>query len=358
MQKIDKSNTFAFYTNVKDHYKKSLENAQKISLGYQKPQNVVIAGMGGSAIGGELLKDFTRGDMQVPLEISREYKLPAYADKRSLVILASYSGDTEENLSSLLDALQRKCMVFCVSSGGNLIKYAEKLGLPHLQVQGGMPPRAALPHMLMPLLVCMEKLGFAPDFSADFSEATALLEKVSSENAPKVPLSKNFAKNLAVNVNGAIPAVYGFGVYRGVALRFKQQFNENAKVPSKWETFSELNHNETMGWEGARELAKCYAVVFLRDKAEPVEIRSRIETTKALMQPNVPKMFEVWAQGKSSLARMLSTILVGDFTSVYLAMLRNVDPTPVNTVTAMKEKIEQNGVKKKILEQLERYASK
>ncbi|MCW4010098.1 MAG: bifunctional phosphoglucose/phosphomannose isomerase [Candidatus Bathyarchaeota archaeon] len=358
MQKIDKSSTINFYVNAASHYRQSLENAQKIKLDYPTPKNIVVAGMGGSAIGGELLKDYTRTTAKVPVEVSRHYHLPAYADKKTLAVLASYSGDTEETLSSFLDAVNRGCMVFCVSSGGNLIKYAKKLNVPRLQVQGGMPPRAALPHMLMPQLKCMEKLNLIPSFADEFVEAEALLKKVSSENAPVTPAGGNVSKTLAAKINGAIPAVYGFGVYRSVALRFKQQFNENAKVPSKWEIFSELNHNETMGWEGAKELARCYAIVFLRDKAEPVEIHSRIENTKALIQPTVPKMFEVWAQGKSSLAKMLSTSLVGDFASVYLAMLRNVDPTPVKTITVMKKKNEQNGVKQKILQELEKLASK
>jgi glucose/mannose-6-phosphate isomerase len=358
MQKIDKDNAVEFYVKAADHYMKSAANASKIKLDYPTPKNVILAGMGGSAIGGELLKDYTRDAAPVPIEISREYHLPAYADKKSLVILASYSGDTEETLSSFLDALKRRCMVFCVSSGGNLIKYARKLNVPYLQVRAGMPPRAAMPHMFMPLLSCMKNLGMISDFSAEFSETLKLLEKVSAENAPIKPASGNFAKTLALNLNGVIPAVYGFGFYRGVALRYKQQFNENAKMPAKWETFSELNHNETMGWEGAKELAKCYGVVFLRDKAEPVEITSRIETTRALMESSVPKMVEVWAQGESRLAKMLSTILVGDFTSIYLAMLRNMDPTPVHTVEVMKEKIERNGVKQKILQELEKLAAK
>jgi glucose/mannose-6-phosphate isomerase len=210
--------------------------------------------------------------------------------------------------------------------------------------------------MFMPLLKVMEKIGAAPKSLEEFSEATRLLEKVSTENAPEKPASENFAKTLALNLNGASPVVYGFGLYRGVALRFKQQFNENSKVPAKWEAFSELNHNETMGWENPKELAKNFAVVFLRDKEEPKAIRSRIETTQALMKQAAPKMFEVWAQGKSNLAKMLSTILVGDFASVYLASLRGVDPTPVHTVTVMKEKIEHNGVKKKILDELEKIA--
>ena len=358
MRKIDKSNMFGFCVNAADHYKESAENAKRIKIDYPTPENVIIAGMGGSAIGGELLKDYTRQFAKVPIEISREYHLPAYAGKRSLVILASYSGDTEETLSSFVDALNRQCMVFCVSSGGNLVKYAKKLSVPYVEVKGQMPPRAAMPHMLLPLLTCTEKIGLTPKFTEDLLETTKLLEKVSTNNAPSKPASENFAKTLAQNLDRVAPAVYGFGLYRGVALRYKQQFNENAKVPAKWETFSELNHNETMGWEKPKNLAKCYAAIFLRDKIEPVEIRSRIETTKTLMQPNLPKIYEVWAQGKSNLAKMLSTILIGDFASVYLAMLRKMDPTPVATVTVMKEKIEQNGVKQKILEKLEKLSAK
>ena len=358
MRKIDKSNMLAFCVDAADNYRKSAECAGKIKLDYPSPKNVIIAGMGGSAIGGELLKDFTRASAQVPIEVNREYCLPQYADKKSMVILASYSGDTEETLSGFLDAVKRKCMICCISSGGNLIKYAQKLNVPYVRVQGGMPPRAAMPHMFMPLLKCIGKMYDATDFLEDFSEATKLLEKVSHENSPDIPASKNFAKTLALNLNGTAPAVYGFGIYRGVALRFKQQFNENAKVPAKWETFSELNHNETMGWENPKELAKCYSVVFLRDKSEQTEIRTRIETTQALMQPKLPNMFEVWARGKSNLAKMLSTVLVGDFASVYLALLREEDPSPVKTVDAMKEKIERNGIKKKILAELEKLSAK
>ncbi|MCW4018302.1 MAG: bifunctional phosphoglucose/phosphomannose isomerase [Candidatus Bathyarchaeota archaeon] len=356
MRKIDQNNNIDVYIHAAENYRESAENAKNLKLNYSTPRNVIVAGMGGSAIGGELLKDYVRGTSKVPVEVSRDYHLPAYADKNTLVVLASYSGGTEETLSSFLDAVKRKCMVLCVSSGGDLIKYAQKLGVPYLQVRGGMQPRAALPHMFMPLLTSMEKVGVAPDFSAEFAESTKLLEKVSSENAPGKPAGENFAKTLALNLYGVIPAVYGFGIYRGVALRFKQQFNENAKVPAKHETFSELNHNEVMGWEGNKEFARCYGVVFLRDKQEPLEIQSRIETTHALMQSSVAKVFEVWAQGKSNLAKMLSTILVGDFTSIYLAMLRNVDPTPVHTISLMKEKIEENGVKQKILQEIEKLA--
>jgi glucose/mannose-6-phosphate isomerase len=210
----------------------------------------------------------------------------------------------------------------------------------------------------VPLLKCAEKIGLVSKFSEDLREATKILEKISKENAPEKPAKDNFAKTLALNLNGAVPVVYGFGIYRGVAMRFKQQFNENSKVPSKWEVFSELNHNEIVGWENAKELAKNYAAVFLRDKSEPVGIRSRIETTKALMQPTVSKVFEVWGQGKSNLAKMLSTICIGDFASVYLAVLRKVDPTPVKTISLLKDKLEQSGTKQRIIRELEKIVAK
>jgi len=147
--------------------------------------------------------------------------------------------------------------------------------------------------------------------------------------------------------------VYGFDYYRAVALRWKQQFNENSKVPAKWEVFSELNHNEIVGWEKTGELAKHFSIVYIRDYEEPAEIRSRIEITQALT-PMFSKKFEVWAQGKNMLTKMLSTILVGDFTSVYLAVLRGVDPTPVKTIGTLKEKLGRAGTKEKIIHELEK----
>ena len=165
--------------NCLKHYKESAKNAEKFKLDYPRPENIIISGMGGSAIGGELLKDYTRTTASVPIEINREYHLPKYANKKTLVILASYSGDTEETLSSLLDAVNRKCMIFCLSSGGNLIRLAKMLNLPYLQVRSGMPPRAALPHMFMPLLKCMEQIDIIPKDLKEFSETIKLLEKIS-----------------------------------------------------------------------------------------------------------------------------------------------------------------------------------
>ena len=351
IREIDKSNMLAFCVDVVAHYREAAKIAEKVSLQYAKPGNVVVAGMGGSAIGGELLKDWARDKVQVPIEVSRDYLLPAYANERSLVLVMSNSGETEESLSAFLDAVRRRCMIFCVSSGGSLLEFAEKLGVPYLRVPSGMPPRAALPYMFVPLLRSLEKAGVVSGVSGELSEAVELLARVSGENSPEKPVKDNFAKMLASGINGSVPVVYGFGVYRSVAQRFKQQFNENSKVPSKWEFFSELDHNEIVGWERAGKLAECFSTIFLRDKAEPDEIRSRIETTKALL-PSGSKMFEVWSQGECALARMLSTVCVGDFTSVYLGVLRGVDPTPVENINLLKEKTKLVGVKEKVKREL------
>jgi glucose/mannose-6-phosphate isomerase len=355
MGKIDKSDMLSFCVGAAEHYRAASKAAERISLRYSKPENIIVVGMGGSAIGGELLKDWARGKVQVPIEVSRAYSLPAYANEKSLVLIVSYSGETEETLSSFLAAVKRKCMVFCVSSGGSLLEFAERLGVPYLRVPSGLAPRAALPYLFVPLLRVLEKVGVVSGVSEGLSEAVDVLGRVGGECAVGVPLSGNVAKGLAVGVDGSVPVVYGFGVFRGVAQRFKTQFNENAKVPSKWEFFSELDHNEVVGWERAGDLAGCFSAIFIRDKNEPVEVRSRIEITKGLM-PDGSKLFEVWSRGESELARMLSVVCVGDCASVYLAVLRGVDPTPVRTISLLKQRLRRDGVKERILRELEGLA--
>jgi glucose/mannose-6-phosphate isomerase len=351
---VDKSGMINFCVNAAKHYREAAENAERIIVDYPKPSNIVVAGLGGSAIGGDLLKDWAKTQLSVPIEVSREYKLPAYAGKKTLVFITSYSGDTEETLGTFLDALKRKCMIYCISSGGAVIKYAKKHNVPYLQVPGGMPPRAALPYMLVPLLVYMEKAGLVKGVKEELKETFSLLEKISQDNAPEKLTCDNFAKGLAQNIGESTPIIYGFGFYRSVAQRFKQQFNENSKSAAKWEYFPELDHNEIVGWEGRGEQCRWYSIILIRDVDEPVEIESRIETTKQIMEQSGLIIVDLEVQGTSALAKMLSTILVGDFTSIYLATLRGVDPTPVKTITVLKNTLGQNGVKDKIISELEK----
>jgi glucose/mannose-6-phosphate isomerase len=356
VRQIDRGDMLSFCVDAPRHYEEAAKLVKKLSMEYPKPQTIVAAGMGGSAIGGELLKDWTRGRIAVPVEVCREYSLPAYADGNTLVFVVSYSGETEESLSVFLDAVKRKCMTVCVSSGGTLQEFAEKLNVPHLRVPGGMAPRATLPYMFMPMLVLLSKMGVVSDVDHEISETIKTLRQAANANRPDKPLIDNVAKTLASNICGTIPVVYGFGFYRSVAQRLKTQFNENSKVPAKWESFPELNHNEIVGWEAVRELAKCFSVTLIRDMDEPEPIRQRIEATKEIVRKQLVKTYEIEAQGTCALARMASVICIGDFTSVYLAVLRGIDPTPVRTISLLKEKIKQSGAKDKVIRELEKLA--
>ena len=339
INKIDKSNMLSFCVDTAKHYREAEKTAKKISLRYSKPENIIVAGMGGSAIGGELLKDWACDKAPVPIEVSRAYALPAYANEKSLVLVVSYSGETEESLSAFLDAVKRKCLIFCVSSGGSLLEFAGKLNVPYLRVPSGMPPRAALPYLFVPLLRALEKMGMVSGVSEGLSEAIKLLERVSGENAPEKPAKDNFCKSLALGIGGTVPVVYGFGVYRGVAQRFKQQFNENSKVPSKWEIFPELNHNEIVGWEGLKSLRAPVEAVVLRDRSEHSRVAKRIDITLELMRDDGVQMKEVWSEGQSLLTRIFSLIYLGDFVSIYLAALYGEDPTPVRRINELKKRL-------------------
>jgi len=314
--------------------------------------------MGGSAIGGELLKDWSTDRIAVPIEVCRDYTLPAYVNKNTLVFVVSYSGETEESLSVFLEAIKRKCMIVCISSGGTLHEFAEKLAIPHLRVPSGMAPRATLPYLFAPLPILLEKIGLIADVASEVSETVNVLKQISAANAPSKVLRNNFSKKLAFDICGTIPVVYGFGFYRSVAHRFKTQFNENSKVPAKWEFFPELDHNEIVGWEDVQKLAKSFSVIFIRDNEESPMMRQRIEVTKELIRKKSVKTFEIHSVGKSRLAKMTSVICVGDFTSVYLAILRRIDPTPVITISLLKKKIEQSGMKEKVIRELQKIAKK
>jgi len=358
IKRIDQSDMLSFCIEAPKHYAEAAKTAKTVSINYPAPQTVIVSGMGGSAISGELLKDWARDRIPVPIEVCREYTLPAYANKNTLVFVVSYSGETEESLSAFLDAIKRKCMVVCISSGGVLHEFAEKLNVPCLRVPSGMAPRATLPYLFMPLPILLNKIGLVPDVTPEISETIKILRHISDSNSAEKLLSSNFSKKLASNIYGTVPVVYGFGIYRGVAQRFKTQFNENSKVPAKWEFFSELNHNEIVGWEAARELAKCFSVIFIRDDEEPEAMRQRIEATKELICKKSMKVFEVQSMGESKLAKMSSVICTGDFTSVYFAIMRGIDPTPVKTITLLKEKMKQSGVKEKIICELRKVAEK
>ena len=337
-KRIDKENMVGLCERTPEFCKDALRLAEEAEIPYKQPGNIVVAGMGGSAIGGELLKDWLCDKVSIPIEVCRDYALPAYTNENTLVVAISYSGETEETLNAFLQAVKRRCMVATVSSGGSLRAFSRRLGAPHVQIPEGFHPRAAIAYLFFPLVKIMEKVGISKE-TAEVEETLRVLRKISRENAQQIPLNDNSAKRLATQVMGTIPVVYGFRQYSAVARRLKCQFNENSKVPSKFDVFPELNHNEVVGWETRNSLTKAFSAIFIRDSAEPPEIRQRIDITEQIVSPNVCKTLEIHAEGKRKLTRMLSAMYVGDFASLYLALLRRVNPASTKTIVYLKKEI-------------------
>ena len=330
----------AFTQARKIEIPEKVQISNRLTINYKTPRNILIVGMGGSAIGGEILRDWLTSRVSIPINVSQDYLLPAYANEDSLVIAVSYSGETEETLSTFIEALKRGCMIVTISSGGHLRSFSQKLKLPHIPIPGNLPaPRAAIAYTFFPLVALMEKFQIIKNTEEEFVETLRILRQISEENSLQTPLEDNKAKTTASEIGDTTPIVYGFRQYKAVARRLKCQFNENSKVPSKFDVFSELNHNEIVGWEAPKNLTKNLSVILIRDPEEPSELNRRIEITKQIVTAKAHKVMEIQAKGKKPLAKIFSTLLVGDFTSIYLALLRGVDPTPTKTISHLKEEM-------------------
>jgi glucose/mannose-6-phosphate isomerase len=340
LKEIDKSDMLSHLMKTPDYCQDVINRAKQAKVPEKvEPKNIIIAGMGGSAIGGEILQNWLRNELPIPIQVCNDYTLPAYANKDTLFFANSYSGSTEETLSVFLDAIRRKCTTIVTTSGGHLLSFSKELQVPYVTIPSQIPPRAALPYLFFSLPVLMERMGLLPSVEEELQEAIQVLKKVGEENSPEIPTEDNQAKKLALELVETIPIIYGFRQYQSIAHRLKTQFNENSKVPSKHDVFPELNHNETVGWEAPELLTKNYSIILIRDHDEPPEIRHRIETTKSLVLHKAKKVLEIHARGEGKLAKMFSVLRVGDFTSVYLAILQGVDPTPVKIIDEVKREL-------------------
>ncbi|MFQ5759227.1 MAG: bifunctional phosphoglucose/phosphomannose isomerase [Candidatus Bathyarchaeia archaeon] len=348
IKKIDKSNMLSHCMRLPEYCEDAIKRARQVkipeevkisegfSIKYGKPRNILIVGMGGSAIGGEMLRCWLRDELPVPVEICRDYNLPAYADVHTLAFVISYSGETAETLNAFVDAIRRRCMTVTITSGGHLLSFSKKLNIPCVRLPDEFPSRAAFPYVFFPLAILLDKMKIISDIEGDVEEAISVLRRVAKENAPDILTENNPSKKLALELEGAIPVIYGFGMYEAVAHRLKTQFNENSKLLSRYDVFPELNHNEVVGWEASESLTKNFSILLLRDRKEPSEMKYRIELTKSLVSSKAGRVHEIYGKGEGKLARMLSLKFVGDFLSVYLAVLRGVDPTPVRSIEEFK----------------------
>jgi glucose/mannose-6-phosphate isomerase len=313
---------------------------------YANVDKVVILGMGGSAIGGDLLRSLAQSELKIPLIVHRDYGLPAFIDGRTLVIASSYSGNTEETLSAFEAALASGYKKLVITTGGKLQELAKANNIPVFKIDYESQPRAAIGFCFLPTLCFMQKLGLISDKTGDVTEAIQLLKKLSDNLDENSPQRLNPAKRLAQKLYGRLPVIFGAGITASVAYRWKTQINENSKAWGLSDVFPELSHNAAVGFSLPKEIASRIRVVLLGSPDFTDRIKLYYDVTGELLKRAGVSYEFVDAEGKSPLAQMLSLIMLGDFVSYYLAILYKVDPTSTKAINYMKERLAQ-GLKSK-----------
>ncbi|MDI6766247.1 MAG: bifunctional phosphoglucose/phosphomannose isomerase, partial [Bacteroidota bacterium] len=309
------------------------------SIRRSRIDTIVITGLGGSAIGGDLLRSYLAEEIKIPIIINRHYFLPEFVNERTLVVVSSYSGNTEETIAAHADAKKRKAKVLCISSNGETAQMTKKFRHPLITIPKGLPPRAALGYSFFPILISLAKMKLIKSKDTDIKETIAMLKKKSklySASNDRNPAFQ-FAKQLYMKLPIIYSAADRFDI---VNLRWRGQIAENAKQLAFGHVLPEMNHNELVGWKVLRRtMEEDLVVVFLRDKGDHERVQARIEITKDVIQNYASKVIEVNSEGRSLLARMFSLIYLGDWVSYYLAILNGVDPTPVKVIDYLKNEL-------------------
>jgi len=345
-RKFDKLGMLDHLHRFPEQCRKAWEKVLKLELPpeYAKISNVVIVGMGGSAIGGDIVRRFALSESKVPVRVHRDYGLPAFVDESTLVIASSYSGNTEETLSAFTEALGNRSRKLVIASGGKLKQLADQECIPAFVIDYKAPPRAAFPHSLIPLVGIFQKLGLLGDKSADLREALDILNKLSIDFIETRPFASNPAKQLAAKLWGRIAVIYGAEILSEVARRWKGEFNENSKAWAFFENFPELNHNAVVGYEFPPEAKERIFVLMLRSSLLRPRNLLRYEVTARLLSKAGISYEFAEATGKSALSQVLSLVLLGDYASFYLSMLNEVDPTHVDAIDFIKQYLTQSTI--------------
>ncbi len=301
------------------NFEKGLSIKIKLPKNYKKIKNIVVAGMGGSAIPGQILKDGLI--LKSPLEVSKSYTLPYFANQDTLLICLSYSGNTQETLSQFNQGIKRKTKIIALASGGKLKAQAQKLKIPLIEIPPGFLPREGLPYLLSALIKILKTLGLTKE-SFNLRRLKKEGEKIEKE-----------AKALAKKIKKTFPLICS--QYPSISFRWESQFSENSKQISESKTLPELAHNEIESW---KKLNKKYSLIFLRDKKETKEIKALIKGIKKIIR-NKTQILEVYGKGENKLERILYLIMFGDFVSYFLAKENKVNPRETKYIKALKEDI-------------------
>ena len=338
-QRLDPQGMRTIIRDLSRQCRTAWQEAQAFDLpaDYHDVDKVVILGMGGSAIAGDLLRALAALESPVPIFSHRGYGLPLMVDGRTLLIASSYSGNTEETLSAFQAALNGAAKKLAITTGGRLLAAARANGIPAFVFRYESTPRAALGYSLMPLLAIAGKLGIVEDKSADVAEAVATMEDLLRRIGEDVPLAENPAKQLATRLHGRLPVVYGAGLLTDVARRWKSGLNETSEMWAFFEELPEANHNAIVGYALPEDIARAAFVVFLTAPSLHPRVLLRYEfTQRALAEAGVESEV-VEATGRSPLAHILSAVFFGDYVGLYLAILDGVDPTATAVIARLKD---------------------
>jgi glucose/mannose-6-phosphate isomerase len=341
IRNIDQDNIIEIFLNFPENIEQALDLARGTALDdsiqSSSISNIVITGIGGSAIGGDILNAWLMDQLDVPIMVNRDYTIPGFANANTLLIGVSYSGNTQETLTAVEEAHKRNCKIVCVTSGGQLEEFCIKNQISVIKIPSGMPPRSATAFLLFPLAVILEKLKLV-DPQSEITSTLGTLRKLRDELKPEVPLDTNPGKQIALKIKDSFPLTFGYGFLLPIARRLKTQFNENSKILAGFGSFPESSHNDIIGWAEDEEYVKQqFSVIYLRSDNEPEKVTRQIEYTKGLQEGHVNVVLELKAPKGTRLEQMLYLLYLGDFISIYLAILRGIDPTPITAIDQMKK---------------------
>lgn len=293
-------------------------------------QNVLITGLGGSGIGGTIAAEIAARQTPVPIVVSKGYFVPDWVSDRTLVIASSYSGNTEETINALDLAISRKAKVVCITSGGKIAEIAREHHFDLILVPGGFPPRACLGYSLVQVLHVLHAFGcISNDPLTELTSSADLIEK----NLGRI---QEEAQKITAFLKGKIPVLYATTYREGIAIRWRQQINENSKMLCWHHVVPEMNHNELVGW---RIEDHDLAVVYLRDKADYERNQKRFEVNKEVILKCTPNLMETWSEGNSVIEKAIWQIHLGDWVSWYLSVERGVDATEVKVIDHLKSEL-------------------
>ncbi len=334
LRPLDKNDMLGTIEKMPAHLSDGLRRGRLAGFPRFVPKDIVVCGMGGSAIGGHLLEEWLATESEIPCIVCSSYSLPASAGKDSLVIVASYSGNTEESLSMFDDARKRRAKIVSIASGGKLAKMSEQAGIPCAKIPPRMVPRATLGYTFGAMLGILERCEVI-SVDRQLEEAARMMDRTASYCKQSVPTSDNPAKMLAHELFSCVPVIIGYDITRPVAKRWANQLSENSKVIAHSSELPEMDHNEIVGWMKDSR-SRNFAPVFLEHDTKNRAMKRRVAATKEMLG-RVTHVYSVSALGASAMARMFSLIMIGDFMSVYLAVLRQEDPSTNEPIDELKE---------------------